>query len=68
MVPHTLEFTLLIITTFHNGSMDIAPMPERMTKTACTIEAQDKRIQWKLFGNREFAKSVHYGCIQRNKK
>jgi len=66
MPPNTLEFTLLIITTFYNGTMDIAPMPERMTQATCNAEAQDKKIRWDLFGDKTFIKSVNYGCIQRN--
>lgn len=57
-----LTYTLLMLTTFHNGHREVVPY-SGYTQEACDTQAAENNIAWKFYGDRDAFRSVKYICI-----
>ena len=61
-----LTYTLLMLTTFHNGDREIVPF-NGYTQEVCEIKAAEDNMNWQLYGDRTTFSSVKYLCIPARK-
>ncbi len=61
-----LTYTLLMLTTFHNGDREIVPV-NGYTQEVCEIKAAEDNMNWQLYGDRTTFKVVKFLCIPARK-
>ncbi len=61
-----LTYTLLMLTTFHNGDREMFFSPG-WTQEVCESKALNDNMNWQLYGDHETFKVVKYICISSRK-
>jgi hypothetical protein len=61
-IPY-LTYTLLMLTTFHNGDTNMFPFPARYPQEVCEKQAAEDNMNWKLYGDHETFRSVKFLCL-----